>query len=99
MVRGWRGGMHKNEPMRSLRRRASAAAATPGSLGGGGGRAARLPARAAANGFDHLARPQQYVPSLLTQKQIQKWSKVDVAALRRRRLRARRRLACSSRWA
>ena len=28
-----------------------------------------------------------------------KWSKVDVVALRRRRLRARRRLACSSRWA
>ena len=34
-----------------------------------------------------------------TQNANSKWSKVDVVALRRRRLRARRRLACSSRWA
>ena len=60
-VRGWRGGIPKS-PIASLRRRASAVAATPGLLWGGGGRAARPAARAAANGFDHLARRPHMFP-------------------------------------
>ena len=66
-------------------------------VGGRWGVAGEAAARAAASAFEHLAaRP---YAGTATQNANSKWSKVDVVALRRRRLRARRRPACSSRSA